>query len=48
VFAGEEAQFELHLRTAAFDRFALWIDVDTAKDPRHAVDVAGRRPSTPP
>jgi uncharacterized protein (DUF58 family) len=41
VFAGEEAPFELILANRTrLDRFAVWVDVDTAKDPRHAVDVA--------
>jgi uncharacterized protein (DUF58 family) len=41
VFAGEEAPFELVLANRTrLPRFALWVDIDTAKDPRHAVDVA--------
>jgi uncharacterized protein (DUF58 family) len=41
VFAGEEAPFELLLSNRTrLDRYALWVDLDTAKDARHAVDVA--------
>jgi uncharacterized protein (DUF58 family) len=41
VFAGEEAPFELLLSNRTrLDRFALWLDVDTVKEARHAVDVA--------
>jgi uncharacterized protein (DUF58 family) len=41
VFAGEEAPFELMLTNRTrLSRFAVWVDVDTTKDPRHAVDVA--------
>jgi uncharacterized protein (DUF58 family) len=41
VFAGEEAPFELQLSNRTrLARFAVWIDLDTARDPRHAVDVA--------
>jgi len=41
VFAGEEAPFELLLSNRTrLARFAVWIDLDTARDPRHAVDVA--------
>jgi uncharacterized protein (DUF58 family) len=40
VFAGEDAPFELLLANRTrLSRFALWVDVDTATDPRHAVDV---------
>jgi uncharacterized protein (DUF58 family) len=41
VFAGEEAQFELHLvnRTGT-DRFAVWVDFLAAGEPRHVADVA--------
>jgi uncharacterized protein (DUF58 family) len=41
VFAGEEAPFELQLANRTrLARYALWVDVDTARDPRHAVDLA--------
>jgi len=41
VFAGTEAPFELHLANPTrYDRFALWVDVDDAPAPRHAIDVA--------
>jgi uncharacterized protein (DUF58 family) len=41
VFAGEDAPFELQLfNRTRLTRYALWIDLDTMKDPRHAVDVA--------
>jgi uncharacterized protein (DUF58 family) len=47
VFAGEEAPFELLLSNRTrLDRFALWVDVDTAREPRHAVDVAAGAAST--
>lgn len=40
VFAGEDAPFELLLANRTrLSRFAVWVDLDTAKDPRHAVDV---------
>jgi uncharacterized protein (DUF58 family) len=41
VFAGDEAQFELHLanRTGS-DRYAVWVDFDAAGEPRHVADVA--------
>jgi uncharacterized protein (DUF58 family) len=42
VFAGEEANFELHLvNRTRLDRYAIWIDFAGA-EPRHAVDVAAR------
>jgi uncharacterized protein (DUF58 family) len=41
VFAGEEAQFELHLHNRTRrDRYAVWIDVHGAAAPRQAADVA--------
>lgn len=41
VFAGEEASFELLLANRSRQaRYALWIDLDTAKEARHAVDIA--------
>jgi uncharacterized protein (DUF58 family) len=41
VFAGEEAPFELQLANRTrLSRYAIWVDVDNAKHPRHAVDVA--------
>jgi uncharacterized protein (DUF58 family) len=47
VFAGEEAPFELLLSNRTrLARFAVWIDVDTAQDPRHAVDVAAGSSAT--
>ena len=40
VFAGEDAPFELLLANRTrLSRFAVWVDIDTEKDPRHAVDV---------
>jgi len=40
VFAGQEAQFELHLTNRSkLARYAVWIDFDGIKEPRHAVDV---------
>jgi uncharacterized protein (DUF58 family) len=42
VFAGEEAQFELHLiNRRKYDRFAIWIGfLDTGSEMEHALDVA--------
>jgi len=41
VFAGEEASFELLLANRTrLARYALWVDLDTVEDARHAVDVA--------
>ena len=41
VFAGEDAPFELQVRNpTALDRYAVWVDVDSAVQPRHPVDVA--------
>lgn len=41
VFAGTEVLFELHLANPTrVDRYAVWVDVDDAPEPRHAVDVA--------
>ena len=43
VFAGEEANFELHLiNRTRLDRYAIWIDFASNDKPRHAVDVAAR------
>lgn len=40
VFAGEDAQFELHLvNRTGIDRYALWIDFIGAGEARHAVDA---------
>lgn len=42
VFAGEEAQFELHLiNRRRYDRYAIWLDfvVDDRPDLAHAVDI---------
>jgi uncharacterized protein (DUF58 family) len=40
VFAGEDASFELLLANRTrLSRFAVWVDLDTEKDARHAVDV---------
>ncbi len=40
VFAGQEAQFELHLTNRSkLARYGVWIDFDDIKEPRHAVDV---------
>jgi uncharacterized protein (DUF58 family) len=47
VFAGEEAPFELLLSNRTrLARYALWIDLDTTRDPRHAVDVAAGSSTT--
>lgn len=41
VFAGEEAQFELHLHNRSRrDRFALWLGFQADGEPRQVVDVA--------
>lgn len=41
VFAGEEAPFELSVSNPTRrDRYAVWIDVEDAATPRHALDVA--------
>jgi len=41
VFAGAEAPFELHVaNTTSLDRYAVWIDVEQAPTPRHALDAA--------
>ncbi|MFC5462445.1 DUF58 domain-containing protein [Massilia niabensis] len=41
VFAGQEASFELQLvNTTARERWAVWIDVASAGEARHVVDVA--------
>jgi uncharacterized protein (DUF58 family) len=41
VFAGEEAQFELHLANrGGHDRFAVWVDFADAGQERHVTDVA--------
>jgi uncharacterized protein (DUF58 family) len=41
VFAGEEAQFELHLANrSGYDRFAVWVDFDGDEAGRHVADVA--------
>lgn len=41
VFAGEDAQFELHLANrTSHDRFALWIDFVSAGEARHVADAA--------
>jgi uncharacterized protein (DUF58 family) len=41
VFAGAEAQFELHVRnTTARDRYAVWLGFQDEGEPRQAVDVA--------
>ena len=43
VFAGEEANIELHLiNRTHLDRFAIWIDFASRVAPRHAHDVAAR------
>ena len=40
VFAGQEAQFELHLSNRTkLARYGIWIDFDDVKEPRHVVDV---------
>lgn len=40
VFAGAEVPFELHLANPTrVDRYAVWVDVDDAIEPRHPVDV---------
>lgn len=41
VFAGEEAQFELHLlNRSQQDRYALWLGFQADGEPRHVTDVA--------
>jgi uncharacterized protein (DUF58 family) len=41
VFAGEEAAFELQVvNRSALARYAVWLDFDSAPEPRHPVDVA--------
>ncbi|HEY0491332.1 MAG TPA: DUF58 domain-containing protein [Telluria sp.] len=41
VFAGEEANFELHLlNRTKLERYAIWIDFASVGTPRHALDVA--------
>ena len=41
VFAGTEVPFELHLANPTrIARYAVWVDVDEAEEPRHPVDVA--------
>jgi uncharacterized protein (DUF58 family) len=41
VFAGSDVPFELHLTNPTrLDRYAIWVDVDDADEPRHALDVA--------
>jgi uncharacterized protein (DUF58 family) len=43
VFAGQEAQFELHLTNRTpLARFGVWIDFDDVKEARHVVDVKAR------
>ncbi len=40
VFAGQEAQFELHLSNrTTLARYGVWIDCDDVEEPRHVVDV---------
>ncbi len=40
VFAGQEAQFELHVTNRTkLARYGVWIDFDDVKEARHAVDV---------
>jgi uncharacterized protein (DUF58 family) len=40
VFAGDEAQFELHVRnTTARERYAVWLGFQDEGEPRQAVDV---------
>lgn len=40
VFAGQEAQFELHLSNrTTLARYGIWIDFDDVDEPRHVVDV---------
>lgn len=40
VFAGQEAQFELHLSNrTTLARYGVWIDFDDVEEPRHVVDV---------
>lgn len=49
VFAGEEAQFELHLiNRRKHDRYAIWLDfvADDRPDLAHAVDVAANATSS--
>ncbi|MCC2954560.1 DUF58 domain-containing protein [Massilia sp. IC2-477] len=41
VFAGQEAQFELHVANrSALARYGVWIDFADIKEPRHATDIA--------
>jgi uncharacterized protein (DUF58 family) len=41
VFAGEEAQFELHLlNRSRQDRYAVWLGFQADGEPRHVTDVA--------
>ncbi|MGZ8289224.1 MAG: DUF58 domain-containing protein [Telluria sp.] len=41
VFAGEDAQVELHLANRTrLDRYAVWVDFDPEPDARHVTDVA--------
>jgi len=43
VFAGSEAQFELHvLNPTARERYAVWLGFQQDGEPRHVVDVAAR------
>jgi uncharacterized protein (DUF58 family) len=47
VFAGEEAPFELVLANRTrLGRYAVWVDLDTMKEPRHPVDVAAGASAT--
>ena len=47
VFAGDEAQFELHLRNpTARERYALWLGFQDDGEPRHCVDVAANSAAT--
>lgn len=50
VFAGEEAQFELHLiNRQRKDRYAIWLDFvheDRPPDPPQAIDIAGDTTAT--
>jgi uncharacterized protein (DUF58 family) len=40
VFAGEDAPFELQIvNRTALARYAVWVDFDSAPEPRHPVDV---------
>lgn len=41
VFAGQEAQFELHIANrTAVARYGIWIDFPDAAEPRHVTDIA--------